>query len=871
MDEITTSRLTIEIGASSDRATKQIKDTIDALKSLRKQTNVRFQNPIKSLDGKGFDAAKLSSKLHSVDAQIAKTQKKIDDLRNEIDGLSSAGNTKGIPALETQISSYQRLLQALGTQKTQLQSIIPSGEVGRAKGLAGLLQSLKSKIKLRIDSSDADKAHKRVRRLSNILSSLKRIAFYRAIRSVIKGIGQAFSVGVENAYWYSKTVGGEIGYVAEAFDRLSSAGFKADNQLGAALASLKAAVVPILIEIIRWVTIAADKLTQLFAILGGHTTYLKAVDYTKEAYENTAAGAAAAKEWKNQLMGFDEINRLEEPSSGGGGGGSAVPDYENMFEQAEVEDWALRFKAIWDEKIYPTLSKIYNFIKEKIWPYIEKLFNFIVENIDWLLPLAAKVGLAILGWKLGKGLITGLGSVSRLLGKIHSKAGLVAIALAGIAVAGVGAYDAWNNGVDWQNTGEYLGGAAVAAGALGIAFGATTAAATGLVGSLGALVIGIRDWVKEGRLSLPTFGLIEGGIAGISAAAAGLAGGGAAFGPAALVAAPVAAIPAAFLFVQSLTRGIGLYAQGIKEVDERYKQLGKTFERTNWLGETKVYADTPWQRGMNLFRDLFDNVHMSALREALARRAAIEDGIFGDYVRTRTNYLEQRLRNSDGLIGKLQADRDKAILALVQVDTKKLQESTNFMVRLIGDGLAKADKEIKQYDAGFATTASSLDEKLQQMNSNANEKLNSITSLATGFVSKIKKAFDFQWEIPAPKVPHISIVPEQVFGDLRSMFGINAIPRFRVEMFAAGGFPEDGLFMANHGELVGKFSNGKTAVANNDQITEGISRAVYEAFVDAMTQTGGDGGNKEVHIYLDGRQIAETTTKYQRQFARAAG
>lgn len=863
MDEITTSRLTIEIGASSDRATKQIKDTTDALKSLRKQTNARFQNPLKSLDGKGFDAAKLSSKLHSVDAQIAKTQKAIDDLRNEIDGLSSAGNTKGIPALETQISSYQRLLQALGTQKTQLQSIIPSGEVGRAKGLAGLLQSLKSKIKLRIDSSDADKAHKRVRRLSNILNSLKRIAFYRAIRSAIKGIGQAFSVGVENAYWYSKTVGGEIGYVAEAFDRLSSAGFKADNQLGAALASLKAAVVPIMIEIIRWVTVAADKLTQLFAILGGHTTYLKAVDYTKEAYENTAAGAAAAKEWKNQLMGFDEINRLEEPSSGGGGGGSAVPDYENMFEQAEVEDWALRFKAIWDEKIYPTLSKIYNFIKEKIWPVIKDIFGYIVENIDWLLPLAAKVGLAILGWKLGKGLITGLGSVFRLLGKIHSKAGLVAIALGGIAVAGVSAADAWNNGVDWKNTAGYVGGTAVAASALAVAFGSVAGAAAIATGGVGALVIGFRDWIKQGELSTPTFGLLEAGFAGLGIAIGGI--------PGAAVAAVGGAGVAAYKVYQELTRGIGLYAQGIKEVDDRYKQLGITFERTNWLGETKVYADTPWQRGMNLFRDLFDNVHMSELRKSLARRAAIEDGIFGDYVRTRTNYLEQRLRNSDGLIGKLQADRDKAVLALVQVDTKKLQESTNFMVRIIGDVLAKADKEIKQYDAGFATTASSLDEKLQQMKSNANEKLNSITSMATGFVSKIKKSFDFQWEIPAPKVPHISIVPEQVFGDLRSMFGINAIPRFRVEMFATGGFPEDGLFMANHGELVGKFSNGKTAVANNDQITEGISRAVYEAFVDAMTQTGGDGGDKEVHIYLDGRQIAETTTKYQRQFARAAG
>lgn len=46
--------------------------------------------------------------------------------------------------------------------------------------------------------------------------------------------------------------------------------------------------------------------------------------------------------------------------------------------------------------------------------------------------------------------------------------------------------------------------------------------------------------------------------------------------------------------------------------------------------------------------------------------------------------------------------------------------------------------------------------------------------------------------------------------------------------FYTGGFPEDGLFMANHNELVGQFSNGKTAVANNQQITEGIAIAVQD-------------------------------------------
>lgn len=53
--------------------------------------------------------------------------------------------------------------------------------------------------------------------------------------------------------------------------------------------------------------------------------------------------------------------------------------------------------------------------------------------------------------------------------------------------------------------------------------------------------------------------------------------------------------------------------------------------------------------------------------------------------------------------------------------------------------------------------------------------------------------------------------------------------RAAVAAYATGGFPEDGLFLANHTELIGKFANGKTAVANNEQIIEGIARGVASA------------------------------------------
>lgn len=52
--------------------------------------------------------------------------------------------------------------------------------------------------------------------------------------------------------------------------------------------------------------------------------------------------------------------------------------------------------------------------------------------------------------------------------------------------------------------------------------------------------------------------------------------------------------------------------------------------------------------------------------------------------------------------------------------------------------------------------------------------------------------------------------------------------QFDIPAYASGGFPEDGLFMANHNEFIGSF-NGRTAVANNEMIVEGIADGVRDA------------------------------------------
>lgn len=75
--------------------------------------------------------------------------------------------------------------------------------------------------------------------------------------------------------------------------------------------------------------------------------------------------------------------------------------------------------------------------------------------------------------------------------------------------------------------------------------------------------------------------------------------------------------------------------------------------------------------------------------------------------------------------------------------------------------------------------------------------------------------------------------------------GVSLVPKVHIPRLASGGiFPrgEDGMAFINHNELVGRFSNGKNVVANNQQITEGIKQAVMEGMAQVMMNSN-VGGN----------------------------
>lgn len=206
--------------------------------------------------------------------------------------------------------------------------------------------------------------------MSNFVASLKRIAFYRIIRTVIKEITQAFKEGLENAYEWSKTVGGEL---APALDRIATASAQMKNQLGAALGELLVQLEPLITGLINLITELARAMTWLLAVLEGKEQYMvadKVATSWKEADK-------AAKGYKRTILGFDVINRLNDPNSGGG---KSAKDYSNLFH--------------WEPTGLGNIGGWFDTLLDKIFP-VDSAMGGLLDKIKELAatgPITVKIG-----------------------------------------------------------------------------------------------------------------------------------------------------------------------------------------------------------------------------------------------------------------------------------------------------------------------------------------------------------------------------------------------------------------------------------------------------------------------------------------------
>lgn len=116
------------------------------------------------------------------------------------------------------------------------------------------------------------------------------------------------------------------------------------------------------------------------------------------------------------------------------------------------------------------------------------------------------------------------------------------------------------------------------------------------------------------------------------------------------------------------------------------------------------------------------------------------------------------------------------------------------------------------------------------------------------------------------KMPHLSWSTQPASGWTAKILSAlslpTSLPKLNVSWYAEGGFPTTGdLFIANEAgpELIGRMGN-QTAVANNDQIKEGIREAAYMAMTQALSENSQ--GHK-TEVYIGNEKVYEGYSRYQ--------
>lgn len=162
----------------------------------------------------------------------------------------------------------------------------------------------------------------------NLGTTFRRVVMYRMIGLALRAVINGFKEGTKNLYAWSSAVNGRF---ARSMDDMSSMFLQVKNSLVTVFAAALQALIPILRVVGSVVIWVSNALAQLFSLLNGQSTWTKATQSAKKYGD--AVGGAASKQ-KNLLAGFDQINLIT--SQGGGGGGGGIAGAGGMFEEVDI-------------------------------------------------------------------------------------------------------------------------------------------------------------------------------------------------------------------------------------------------------------------------------------------------------------------------------------------------------------------------------------------------------------------------------------------------------------------------------------------------------------------------------------------------------
>lgn len=221
----------------------------------------------------------------------------------------------------------------------------------------------------------------------------------------------------------------------------------------------------------------------------------------------------------------------------------------------------------------------------------------------------------------------------------------------------------------------------------------------------------------------------------------------------------------------------------------------------------------------------------------------------GEYAKYIDEVTGERLSRWDVWCNNLSESWDETWGGFKKKASEKWDEVTNWWDTSVAPKFTKAYwiEKFSGLKEGFTTSIKNM--------------VNTGIDYINKFIGWLNEKMKFSWD--AFEVAGKELVP----GGSIQLFTLQTIPKL-----ATGGFVDAGqMFIAREAgpELVGSI-NGRTTVANNDQIVEAVSQGVYNAVLAAMGNNGSGGsGEQNINVYLDGKQIYTSVKKAENERGRS--
>lgn len=837
--------------ANTPIETLQIKITTDASETIKKfQDLTTSLNAIKSV-GKariqlyGITENKATNIRNFADA-IRSLNTELEKLMNLSKITMSIRGIKNTQSLAKQLSGVttEQTQSGLGDEQTSSKLVGVSTGFSR---VAEAAQKAKEKVTKFWESVKKGQVHapRLVERLNEVFSAMKRIAMYRLFRSAIKAITSGISEGIKEVYLYSATIDGQF---KKSMDTLATSAEYLKASLGAMVAPLINMIAPWIDKFVDGMVTALNTINEVMARLNGQETFTRAIKTAKEWTGAANSATEANNKLKQSFLGIDEINTLKEANSGSGSSSDIGYDFEEVM--------------------------------------VDKLkTDAIIEQLNNVLQLALGIGGAILAWDATK-FLGQLGTVGTKL------SGVVDIAIGEVLVAH-GAYSAGQNGFDWGNILESVLGAGLAAIGGYMVMGAGGAVMTlpiSLlvffksydVGKMQSLMndsafyqkwVAIKEeWENKYQGLLTINANIELNVANAKA--------------------KLSDIEADFAYAKTLLNE----AFSLSEQDNlTYTEMERIKDIARELGQMGIQIDIDEEGRIKNTREELDKALLNL--ESLYKLEALEEGYkqaWKDHYKIVEEY--------SGII-----DDARAVTENYQNDLDALWEmletSGHTSISAMGAGVITLNRDMLETDNVLGAIKDSMirftDE--ERITAAALLKGSEANKTAKATIEEYQKAVEnsdkalqfFKEEIDkvnqTPLVPKVDTSPVDNFitklkdakgliaeidtnANNTSMRVVGSTNLKKAGLaYASGGLPDTGeLFLARESgpEMVGTIG-GHTAVANNDQIVEGIASAnegVVSALYAIASQIITAVNSKNLNVNIDSRKISSAQNATNRMY-----